>query len=72
MCLIANGASTFQTIRFGITILMKTKQTPYFIKIHYMAHRTNLVLQSLSTMPMVFKLEDILQALYGYFSTSPK
>jgi hypothetical protein len=45
---------------------------PYFIKIHYMAHRTNLVVQSLTTITMVFKLEDILQTLYGYFSTSPK
>jgi len=72
MCLIANDALTFQTIRSRITIIMKTKQMPYFIRIHYMAHIFNLIVQSFSIMPMVFKLEDILQELYGYFSTSPK
>jgi hypothetical protein len=72
MCLGANGASTFQGIRFGVTTLMETKQTPYLIGIHCMAHRMNLPVQSLSTMPMVSKLENLLQALYGYFSTSPK
>jgi hypothetical protein len=70
MCLIADNVSTFQTIKFGITTLMRTKQMPYFIKIHCMAHKTNLVIQSLSI--MIFKLEDILQALYSYLSTSPK
>jgi hypothetical protein len=34
-----------------------------------MAHRTNLAVQSLSSMPMVSKLEDLLQSLYGYFLT---
>jgi hypothetical protein len=72
MCLIANNASTFQTIRSRITIIMKTKQMFYVIRNHYMAHKFNLIVQSFSIMPMVFKLEDILQELYGYFSTSPK
>lgn len=38
MCLIVNGASTFQTIRFGTTTPMRTKQMPYFIKIHCITH----------------------------------
>ncbi len=33
---------------------------------------SNLVMQSLSSMPMVFKLEDLFQSLYKYFSSSPK
>jgi hypothetical protein len=37
-----------------------------------MAHRTNLAVQSLSSMPMVSKLEDLFQSLYGYFFSSPK
>ncbi len=49
---------------------MRTEQTPYLIGIHYMAHKTSLVVQSLSTMLMVSKLENLLQALYKYFSTS--
>ncbi len=31
---------------------------------HYMAHRTNI--------PMVAKVEDLLQSLHIYFSSSPK
>ncbi len=37
-----------------------------------MAHRTNLAIQVLSNLPMVAKLEDLLQSLYFYFSNSPK
>jgi hypothetical protein len=37
-----------------------------------MAHRANLPIQSLFTMFMVSKLEDLLQKNYGYFSSSPK
>jgi len=72
MCLGINGASTFQGIRSGITTSMKTEQTPYFIGIHCTAHRMNLVVQSLSIMFLVSTLENLFQALYGYFSTSPK
>jgi hypothetical protein len=35
-----------------------------------MAHPTNLVVQVLLNLPMVAKLEDLLQALYFYFSNS--
>jgi hypothetical protein len=37
-----------------------------------MAHRTNLAIQSLFTMLMVSKLEDLLQTFYAYFFSSPK
>jgi hypothetical protein len=37
-----------------------------------MAHRANLAIQSLFTMLMVSKLEEFLQKIYGYFSSSPK
>jgi hypothetical protein len=37
-----------------------------------MAHGTNFEVQNLSSMPMVSKFEDLLQSLYGYFSSSPK
>ncbi len=37
-----------------------------------MAHWTNLVIQTLSNLPLVFRIENLLQCLYGYFSHSPK
>jgi hypothetical protein len=37
-----------------------------------MAHQTNLVLQTLSNLPLIFHIENLLQCLYGYFSYNPK
>jgi hypothetical protein len=51
----------------GIIVLMRIEQAPYLISILCLAHKNSLVVQSLSTMPMVSKLEDLLQTLYGYF-----
>jgi hypothetical protein len=61
MCLRANGIFKFQGVRLGVTTLMRTRQTPFLIIIHWMAYRMNLVMQSLSSMPMVSKLNDFLQ-----------
>jgi hypothetical protein len=44
VCLRVDSAFTFQRVKFGIIGLMKIKQTPFSIGIHYMAHRTNLVM----------------------------
>ena len=37
-----------------------------------MAHRTNLVVKPLSNLPMVQKVEKLLQSLYSYFHAPPK
>jgi hypothetical protein len=72
VCLSTDGISTFQGVRYKVITLLRTQHAPYFIGIHCMAHITNLIMQSLSSMPMVSKLEDLLQSLYGYFFNSPK
>jgi hypothetical protein len=72
MFLRTNGASRFQGVKYGIIIVMIIEQTPYLIEIHYMAHKTNLVIQNFSIIPMVSKLKELLKTLYGYFSSSPK
>ncbi len=72
MLLGVDGVSVFQGVKFGLIVLVRTQQAHYFIKIHCAAHQTNLVVQSLSSMLMVSKLENLLQSLYGYFSSSPK
>lgn len=72
MFLKSNGALRFQGVKYGIIVVMRTKQTPYLIEIHYMACKTNLVIQNFSIMPIVSKLNDLFQTLYGYFFSSPK
>jgi hypothetical protein len=37
-----------------------------------MVHRTNLAVKPLSNLPMVQKIEKLLQSLYSYFYASPK
>jgi hypothetical protein len=51
---------------------LKEEYSPYMMGQHYMAHRTTLVVQALSNLLMVVKLEKLLQSLYSYFSSSPK
>ena len=36
------------------------------------AHRTNLAVQTLSDLPVVGRIEDMLQTLYAFFAHSPK
>ncbi len=43
VCLSTDGISTFQGVRYGVIDLLKT-HAPYLIKIHYMAHKTNLAM----------------------------
>jgi hypothetical protein len=61
VCLGTNGASTFQGVRLKVIALMKMEQMPYLIGIHCMAHRTNHVVHHFSFIPMVSKLEILLQ-----------
>jgi hypothetical protein len=53
---------------------IKTKGKHVFYKMgqYCMAQKTNLVVQALSNLLMVAKLEDLRQSLYYYFSSSPK
>ncbi len=71
ICLGRDGVFTFQGVKLRVIVLMKTQQIPFLIRIHCMPRRTNLKMQSLFSMPMVSKLKDLLQSLYGYFFRSP-
>jgi hypothetical protein len=51
---------------------LKEKNAPFMINVHWMSHRTNLVIQTLFKMSIVKKIEDVLQSLYAYFFHSPK
>jgi hypothetical protein len=45
---------------------------PFSIGVHYMAHHMNLVVQTLSILPLVKCIESLLQTLHAYFAHSPK
>jgi hypothetical protein len=71
ICFGANGASIFHSCCIGVTFQLKEKFVPCMMGQHCMAHKTNLVIQVLSNVPMVAKLEDLLQSMYFYYSNSP-
>jgi len=71
VCLGVDDVSTFQGIKFRVIVLLKTQHAPYLIGIHCMAHRTNLAMQSLSSMPMVSELKNMFWVVYGYCPNFP-
>jgi hypothetical protein len=68
----ADGMSIFQGCRNGVTVQLQEHAAPFMFGVHCMAHCTNLVVQHLSDLPLVAKLESLCQALYAYFSHSSK
>ncbi len=60
ICFGANGASIFQGCHIIMTFQLKEKFAPYMMGQHCMAHRMNLVVQVLSNLPMVARLEFFL------------
>jgi hypothetical protein len=69
---LADGASVFQGRSHSITKQLQDQAAPYLMGIHDMAHCMNLVVKPLSNLPMVQKIEKLLQSLYAYFNASPK
>jgi hypothetical protein len=63
VCFDVNDASIFQGCCIRVITQLKEKYSPYMMGQHYMAHKTNLVVQALSNLPMVIKLEELLQSL---------
>ena len=72
ICFGANDASVFQSSRNGVTVQMREQVVPFMFGIHCMAHRNNHAVEPLSNLPIVAKLETLCQAMFSYFSQSPK
>jgi hypothetical protein len=72
MTFCANGVSFFQGIKSGVIQQIYNVWAPHSIRVHCMAHETNLAVQTLSHLQMVNKIEGLLQTLYNYFSKSSK
>jgi len=72
VCFGADGVTLFQGSRNGVTVQMVRHMAPFLFNVHCMAHRTNLAVEPLSNLLIVAKLEALCQAMYSYFSHSPK
>ena len=68
----ANGVSTSQGAKSSVKMQLINKHAPFMMGVHWMAHQTNIDVQTLSNFEVVRHVEDLLAALYSYFSSSPK
>jgi hypothetical protein len=67
-----DGVFVFQDIRSSVIIQIVDGWAPHFMGVHCMAHITNLVVQTLSHLQMVSRIEGLFQTLHNYFSKSLK
>jgi hypothetical protein len=67
-----DGNNVFQDSRIGVIIQMKETIVPFFMGVHCFVHRINLDVLMLSKLNLVDKLGALLQAMYAFFSHSPK
>jgi hypothetical protein len=67
-----NGPSVFQGHRLNIILQFKEKVTPFLNGVPCFAHKTNLVVVTLSNLDLMCQLEGILQNMYAFFTHNPK
>jgi hypothetical protein len=68
----ADGVTIFQGLKTRVTMQLIKKHAPFVTRIHRMAHRCNLAIQSFFPLPLVVKIKGLLQGMYVYFSHYPK
>jgi len=67
-----DGVNVFQGVHSGVICQMQDNYSPHLEGIHCMAHRTNMVVQTLFQIPIVKSIKDLLQSLYSFFFHSLK
>jgi len=58
----ANGILVFHGVKNVVTTQLKEKFAHYMLGVHCVAHQTNLTIQTLSKLPLMFKIEAMLQS----------
>lgn len=68
----ADGHPNFQGCLTSVSTQLKKGYAPYHIFVHCVAHRTHLTARTLSNLPIMSKLEDLVKRAHDYFAHSPK
>ena len=68
----ADGVSSFQGCRNGVSKQLLENWSPYVLHVHYYGHRFNLVVKALSDFDIVSDIEDLVKVVHAYFAHSPK
>jgi hypothetical protein len=72
LCFGADGITVFQGARTGVTVQLAQKHAPFSIGVHYMAHRVNLAIRTLSSTEVFQKAEKLMAKAHAFFNHSPK
>jgi len=64
-----DGLSIIQGAKNGVIPHLKEMHGPFMLWVHYVAHQTNLVVQTLSKLPLISKIEVLLKFMYNYYCT---
>ncbi len=72
VCFGANEITIFQGLKFGVTTQLMHKHAPFVSGVHFMAHCTNLAIQTFSGLTLVAKIETLLVGMYNFFTHSHK
>jgi hypothetical protein len=72
LCFGVDGVSAFQGKRTGVTVQIKRNFAPFATGVHCHAHKINLVMKTLSQLPVVNAVEELMRVSHAYFSHSPK
>ena len=72
LCIGANGVSTFQGPKTGVTLQIQSKYTPFALGVHCMTHRCSLAFKTLSQLDVMSRIEGLLKSSHAYFKHSPK
>ncbi len=67
-----DSVTIFQGLKIGVAVQLVSKHYLFVVGIHYMAHLCNLVIQTLSTLTFVAKIESLFSSMYTYYNQSPK
>jgi hypothetical protein len=62
----------FQGTSNGYIVQIRDLYAPFSLGVHCCAHKLNLVVEILSSYPLVSKVEGLLASLFMYFSGRPK
>jgi hypothetical protein len=56
--------NNFQGLKISVTVQLMNKHNPFLVGIHYMEHQCNLVVQTLSSLSLVVKIEALFSSIY--------
>ncbi len=68
ICFGAYGVNVFQGNKCGVTKQIHGNYVFHFIGVHYMAHHTNLAMQTLLRLILESYHENLLQTFHSYFA----